>query len=82
MIKHFKVQNTGWSNGVSWYDTHPRSTRFETFEDAKAYYDAKKWNDDSVKWRIVEVTFTRYFEDECNLAQVTKTVTQERYLYL
>lgn len=82
MIKYFKVQNTGWSGGVSWYDAHPKSTQFETFEEAKNYYHAKTWNDESVKWRIVEVIFEKHFEDESNLAQVTRTTTQERYLYL
>jgi predicted RNA-binding protein with PUA-like domain len=82
MIKYFKVQNTGWSNGVSWYNAHPESTRFESFEEAKKYYHAKTWDDSSVKWRIVEVTIVRHFEDESNIAQVTRSVTQERYLYI
>lgn len=79
MNKYFRVQNTGFTNGQSWF---PVGHRCETFEEAKKLYQISKWDDDCVKWRIVEITFTRYFEDESNLAQETKRITQERYLYL
>lgn len=78
-LKWFEIENTGFTNGTNWYGL---DTRFETFEKAKEGYEFALWDDKSVKWRIVEVTFTRYFEDESNIAQVTKSIRQERYLYL
>ncbi len=75
----FEIENTGFTSGISWFPCLNR--RFESFHAAKEKYDDLKWDTD-VKWRIVEVTFTRYFEDESNLAQETKCITQKRYLYL
>ena len=76
MIKYFRVDNTGWSGGVSWFEG---ATRFATFDEARINQRERDWNDDSVKWRITEVTIQFVELDTSRIAQ--KTI-QERYLYL
>jgi hypothetical protein len=79
MIKYFRVDNTGWSGGQSWFEG---SKRHETFEQAKKHYEEIQWGEGSTFWRIVEVTIIRHNDDPHNLARVTKQIVQERYLYL
>ena len=83
MMKHnpltyFTVQNTGWSNGVSWFDmTNGRDTiRFKTRDEALTYIQDKHWGDDDVKWRILdhEVDRTYAGDDE---TKATHTVLYE-----
>ncbi len=78
-LRWLEIENTGFSGGISWFPCLGK--RFDTFKDAKEKYDDLKWDTD-VKWRIVEVILTRYFEDETNPTQVTKEIKQKRYLYL
>lgn len=76
MIKYFRVDNTGWSDGVSWFEG---DERFGTFDEARSNQRERDWGDDSVKWRIAEVTIEFLKLDTGRIAQ--KTI-QERYLYL
>ena len=76
MIKYFRVDNTGWSGGISWFEG---GTRFATFDEARSNQRESDWGDDSVKWRIAEVTIQFVELDASRIAQ--KTI-QERYLYL
>lgn len=78
-MKHYKLQNTGWSNGQDWFSY---VQRFETYEEVKNFYDGVYFNDPDTHWRIAEIVFTKYREDESNLARVTREVTETRYLYL
>jgi hypothetical protein len=76
MIKYFRVDNTGWSFGVSWFEGH---LRFSTFDEAKEYYKNAQWGEGSTFWRIAEVTIEYAELDNSRVAQKT---TKERYLYL
>jgi len=76
MIKYYRVDNTGWSGGISWFEG---GTRFTTFDEAKESYKKIKWGKGSTFWRITEVTIQFVELDTSRIAQ--KTI-QERYLYL
>lgn len=76
MIKYYRVDDTGWSGGISWFEG---DTRFATFDEARNNQRERDWNDDSIKWRITEVTIQFVELDTSRIAQ--KTI-QERYLYL
>lgn len=76
MIKYYRVDNTGWSDGVSWFEGE---AHFGTFDEARNNQRERDWGDDSVKWRIAEVTIQFLKLDTSRNAQ--KTI-QERYLYL
>lgn len=76
MIKYYRVDNTGWSSGTSWFEG---DRRFSTFDEARNNQRERDWDDNSVKWRIVEVIIQFVELDTSRIAQ--KTI-QERYLYL
>ena len=76
MIKYYRVDNTGWSGGISWFEG---DTRFATFDEARNNQRERDWGDDFIKWRITEVTIQFVELDTSRIAQ--KTI-QERYLYL
>lgn len=76
MIKYYRVDNTGWSGGISWFEG---DRRFNTFDEARSNQRKAEWGDDSVKWRIAEITIDLKKLDTHRIAQ--KTI-QERYLYL
>jgi hypothetical protein len=78
VIKYYRLDNTGFTAGTSWFE----GCRYETFEQAKEMHSNRNWKDKSVKWRIVEVTIFRYFQDETQPFLETQKVTQERYLYV
>jgi hypothetical protein len=78
IIKYYRIDNTGFTNGISWFED---AQRYDTFEQAKEVYARRKWRDD-IKWRIVEITIFRYFQDETQPFLETQKVTQERYLYV
>lgn len=78
-LTYYLVQNTGWSGGISWFDS---DYRFESFQEAEIYQKSAKWNDERVLWRIVEVVIVRYYQDETNPKNETKKLTTERYLYI
>ncbi|KVP17341.1 hypothetical protein [Burkholderia ubonensis] len=74
IVDYWKVQNTGYSAGVSWFDTGGTSTypaRFDSEDDARRFLAGVRWGDKSVKWRLVHVRVetTR-----------TKRVTTERFV--
>ena len=61
MLEYFAVENTGWTNGTSWFktggsDMHP--LRFKTFDEASDYAKEKKARskDPSILWRVVKTT--------------------------
>ena len=80
IIKYYRLDNTGFTNGTSWFDGH----RYSTFDEVKEAYKERGWTEvgDFVKWRIVEVTIIRYFQDKTQPLLETQKVTQERYLYV
>lgn len=64
MIQYYSVENTGWSNGVSWYTTggtDMNPSRFTSNKEATAYATrCKELNDDTnTLWRIVHTTIER-----------------------
>jgi hypothetical protein len=76
MIKYYRVDNTGWTNGVSWFRGEDR---FNTFAEAIESQREMKWDDDSVLWRIAEVTIV---DERLDDKHVAKRIIEERYLYL
>ncbi len=78
VIKYYRLDNTGFTANTSWFEG---AQRYDTFEQAKEVYACRKWRDD-VKWRIVEITIFRYFQDETQPFLETQKITQERYLYV
>lgn len=63
-VEWWKVQNTGWSNGQSWFDCG--TSRYDPYrasseQEAIDYITQQKkyWNDDGIKWRYVHVTLER-----------------------
>lgn len=79
-IKYYRLDNTGFTNGTAWFDGH----RYSTFDEAKDAYKERRWTEagDLVKWRIVEISVSRYFQDDSQPSVETQKVTQERYLYV
>lgn len=79
-MKWYRLDTTGFSNGISWFKG---SKRYETFGEVKEAYDrVREGYDDLVKWRIAEVFWEPYREDEYNPNIVTREMTEERFLYL
>jgi hypothetical protein len=75
-LEYYAVENTGWSNGVSWFTTGGTDTnplRFKTFDEALDYTVRckKELNDPATLWRIVWVTVVRTEESK---------VTVENYI--
>ena len=61
----WKVQNTGWSGGISWFGTggsYMNPLRFSNEKDAFEYGMKKKldFNQDTTLWRVIKVVFDRY----------------------
>lgn len=56
---YFCPENTGWSNGVSWFLTF--GTVYDTLEDAREANKKhkQKHNSENINYRIVKVTETR-----------------------
>lgn len=78
---YFTAENTGWSGGISWFqsggsDMNP--LRFKTQEEAEKYVTKNRWDDKSVLWRVVKNEFIRNMEgDKCLSDSHTRT-----YIYL
>lgn len=73
VFEYWKVQNTGYTSGVSWFDSGGTATRpgyFESEADARQYLVANRWGGVDVKWRLVHVTVATTEETR---------VTTERY---
>ena len=63
-VEWWKVQNTGWSNGHSWFDCGTSlhdPYRASSEQEAIAYITQQKksWNEPTMKWRYVHVTLER-----------------------
>lgn len=61
-VQYWTVQNTGWSNGQSWFDaggTRWEPARFASEDEARGYISRNRWDDPSVKWRFTCVTVER-----------------------
>lgn len=78
VIRFYRLDNTGFTNGTAWFDGH----RYETFDAAKEAYKERSWTDLIAKWRIAEITITKVYGDPCNPESITEQITQERYLYV
>lgn len=66
VYEYWKVQNTGWSGGVSWFDSGGSFREPQRFPDEASARDyiqrAHNRLDDATRWRIVRVrieTFSR-----------------------
>ena len=81
IIKYYKLQNTGWSDGKSWFTIY-NERRFDTFEQAKESFKNHENDDPDIKWRIVEVIVYIHCQDKTQPEIMTQKVTQERYLYV
>lgn len=68
MIKFYRVENTGWSNGVSWFGDDNRMEKGEAF--MRAINSKEEYNDPDMLWRVVEVHIHQYPDGK---------VTVERY---
>ncbi|KVP75517.1 hypothetical protein WJ93_09155 [Burkholderia ubonensis] len=52
------MQNTGYSAGVSWFETGGTATNpawFDSETDTRQFLAGVRWGDKSVKWRMVHV---------------------------
>lgn len=61
-LEWYEVENTGWSGGISWFSCGGGSRdalRFSTPKEAIDYINQTRWDDLSVLWRYVHVTFKR-----------------------
>lgn len=76
MIQYYRVDNTGWSGGISWFKGEDR---FDTFTEAIESQRERKWDDDSILWRIAEVTIV---DEHLDNKHIAKRTIEERYLYL
>jgi hypothetical protein len=63
-LEWWRVENTGWSNGRSWfqcgtslYDPYRAGSEAEAIEYIER--QKKSWNDPEIKWRYVHVTLER-----------------------
>ena len=61
-LEWWRVENTGWSNGRSWFtsggtDANPYRAKSEA--EAIEYITNNRWDDPAVKWRYVHVTLQR-----------------------
>lgn len=58
IVEYWKVQNTGYSGKVSWFDScgpTRQQLRFESEAAAKQYLVANRWGGADVLWRLVHV---------------------------
>ena len=81
MIEYYTVENTGWSNGVSWFTINANrydSRRFKTFDEARAYITEHHWGDSKVEWRICHHTVTRKTEND----RLIEQLHSGRYVYI
>lgn len=61
-IKYFTVENSGFTNGQTFFPREDtRDSRFASMKEAGEYvYECRtEWDDPDVKWRIVEHTYVR-----------------------
>ena len=63
-IEWWRVENTGWSNGTSWFasgGTETNPYRATSLKEATEYASQQQasWSDPAVKWRVVHVTLER-----------------------
>lgn len=76
LIDFWKVQNTGWSGGISWFDTGGSAAnplRFDNQGAAESYANGAQWGDPSVRWRLVHTSIE---------TTDTKRVTTEEFIPL
>lgn len=64
MIEFWTVEDTGWSNGVSWFrsgGTDANPLRFDSYKAALSYALDKKerFNQPATQWRVVHTTIER-----------------------
>lgn len=76
-IEYWTVQNTGWSDGLSWFNiggSNINPFRHSSAADAISYIETGKIRakDDSIKWRYTHTTV-----DQCDNKVVTTAVWTE-----
>lgn len=57
-LDYWRVQNTGWSAGTTWFDvggSRASPARFASESEARGYVERNRWADASMKWRLVHV---------------------------
>jgi hypothetical protein len=64
MNDYFTVENTGWSDGVSWFEVKQNrfDARFPTYETALEYIERNCTDDSAIRWRIAHIVVI-HFED-------------------
>lgn len=65
LLEYYSVQNTGWSNGTSWFDSggdRANPLRFKDMKSAIDYIHDKHWGDTAVEWRILHHKLEREYE--------------------
>jgi hypothetical protein len=73
VFEFWKVQNTGYSAGVSWFDCRGPQTdtfRFKSEKEARQYLVANRWGGADVLWRLVHTIIA---------TTETERVTTERF---
>lgn len=68
-IEYWTVENSGWSNGTSWFKTggtDANPLRFNSHKEAVEYAKDFKaeWDDPTVLWRVVYNHFERFDNKE------------------
>lgn len=63
-MEWWRVENTGWSNGTSWFasgGTEANPYRAASLKEATEYATQQQasWSDPAIKWRVVHVTLER-----------------------
>ena len=61
VLEWWEVENTGWSNGQSWFPISKcrDNRRFDSEADATQIVADNRWDDPQVEWRTVHVTLER-----------------------
>lgn len=75
-LEFWTVENTGWSNGVSWFKiggsiSHP--LRFRTASSARAYALTRRqeFSDPITLWKVVHTTIERFENKEVTTTEWT-----------
>lgn len=61
-VEYWTVQNTGWSAGVSWFDSggsRYSPARFESESQARDYIERNRGTDPDIRWRFTHVVIER-----------------------
>lgn len=79
---YYTVENTGWSGGVSWFETggtRANPLRFNSYNEALEYMKKSKLDDESIVWRIVKHTWLRELDRE---GKELSSTHHKEYMYI